>query len=230
MPKTYSQDLRDRVIDAVVRAGMSSRAAARRYEISESVAVKWLERSARDRGSAMAAIGLPSSCRTGIFSRPRGRRRPISRFRRFATVFFPTGGSRPTLADRSNSRNRESSRDDRQWCQRHSCSQLPDLRRRANDSAEHHGCAQSDGASGPARLAMPRGVIRIELDCWSGSHGAPPASSLWGRNAAVDHDSAAAISFRRPAVRGSCGDNPPLPQVLASEPLFLKAAASPAEV
>jgi transposase len=48
VPKPYSQDLRDRVIDAVERAGMSRRAAARRYEISESVAVKWLERYRRD--------------------------------------------------------------------------------------------------------------------------------------------------------------------------------------
>ena len=35
MPKPYSQDLRDRVIDAVERGEMSRRAAARRYEISE---------------------------------------------------------------------------------------------------------------------------------------------------------------------------------------------------
>jgi putative transposase len=42
MPKPYSQDLRDRVIDAVERGEMSRRAAARRYEISESVAIKWL--------------------------------------------------------------------------------------------------------------------------------------------------------------------------------------------
>jgi transposase len=48
MPKPYSQDLRDRVIDAVERGGMSRRAAARRYEISESVAIKWLERVERD--------------------------------------------------------------------------------------------------------------------------------------------------------------------------------------
>ncbi len=44
MPKPYSQDLRDRVIDAVERDGMSCRGAARRYEVSESIAVKWLER------------------------------------------------------------------------------------------------------------------------------------------------------------------------------------------
>jgi transposase len=47
MPKRYSQDLRDRVIDAVKKSGMSRRAAARRYEISESIAVKWLERLER---------------------------------------------------------------------------------------------------------------------------------------------------------------------------------------
>ena len=59
MAKPYSQDLRDRVIDAVKRGEMSRRAAARRYEISESVAIKWLER-VRESLSDMAAIGLPS--------------------------------------------------------------------------------------------------------------------------------------------------------------------------
>ena len=48
MAKPYSQDLRERVIDAVKRGEMSRRAAARRYEISESVAIKWLERVERD--------------------------------------------------------------------------------------------------------------------------------------------------------------------------------------
>ena len=42
MAKPYSQDLRDRVIDAVERGKMSHRAAGRRYGISESVAIKWL--------------------------------------------------------------------------------------------------------------------------------------------------------------------------------------------
>jgi transposase len=57
MPKAYSQDLRDRVIDAVERDGMSCRAAARRYEISESVAVKWLERYQRDGSRAPVGHG-----------------------------------------------------------------------------------------------------------------------------------------------------------------------------
>ena len=47
MPKPYSQDLRDRVIDAVERGKMSRRAAGRHYEVSESVAIKWLERVER---------------------------------------------------------------------------------------------------------------------------------------------------------------------------------------
>ena len=46
MPKAYSQDLRDRVINAVER-GMSRRAAARRFGVSESIAVKWLQRLKR---------------------------------------------------------------------------------------------------------------------------------------------------------------------------------------
>jgi transposase len=48
MPKPYSQDLRDRVIDAGERGEMSRRAAARHYAVSPSVAVKWLERVERD--------------------------------------------------------------------------------------------------------------------------------------------------------------------------------------
>lgn len=44
MARNYSQDLRDRVIDAVVGEGMSRRAAARRFGVSESSAVKWLQR------------------------------------------------------------------------------------------------------------------------------------------------------------------------------------------
>ena len=48
MPKPFSQDLRNRVIDAVRKGGMSCRAAARRYEVSELTAIKWLERYRRD--------------------------------------------------------------------------------------------------------------------------------------------------------------------------------------
>ena len=48
MPKPYSQDLRNRVIDAVERGADESPAQrARRYAISESVAIKWLERVER---------------------------------------------------------------------------------------------------------------------------------------------------------------------------------------
>jgi len=43
MGKAYSQDLRDRVIEAVEK-GMSCRAAARRFGVSESTAIKWVQR------------------------------------------------------------------------------------------------------------------------------------------------------------------------------------------
>ena len=43
----YSQDLRDRVIDAVAHGGMSRRGAAERFGVSESVAIKWVERFER---------------------------------------------------------------------------------------------------------------------------------------------------------------------------------------
>ena len=48
MPKAYSQDLRERVIEAVTEGAMSRRSAARRYGVSESVAVKWLQAYERE--------------------------------------------------------------------------------------------------------------------------------------------------------------------------------------
>ncbi len=44
MASSYSQDLRDRVIDAVEKEGMSRRAAALRFGVSESSAIKWVRR------------------------------------------------------------------------------------------------------------------------------------------------------------------------------------------
>ena len=46
MPKPYFQDLPNRVIDAVEKGGMSCRAAARRYEVSKSTAIKGLSATA----------------------------------------------------------------------------------------------------------------------------------------------------------------------------------------
>ena len=43
MPKSYSGDLRERVIEAV-EGGASRREAAERFEVSVSSAVKWLKR------------------------------------------------------------------------------------------------------------------------------------------------------------------------------------------
>ncbi len=43
MVRPYSQDLRQRVIAAVEEEGLSRREASRRYRISDSSAVKWLQ-------------------------------------------------------------------------------------------------------------------------------------------------------------------------------------------
>jgi putative transposase len=39
----YSLDIRERVVGAVVEEGMSRRAAARRFKVSDSSAIKWVE-------------------------------------------------------------------------------------------------------------------------------------------------------------------------------------------
>ena len=101
MPKPYSQDLRDRVIDADrEEVETSRREAARRYEISESVAVKWLERLERKAPESRLATGghRASSARPiRNLSRRRGPRNRTSRFRRFAIAFRLSDGSKLTL-------------------------------------------------------------------------------------------------------------------------------------
>ncbi len=56
MPKPYSQDLRDRVIGAV-EGGSSARSAGRLFGVSESVAIKWVERWRRTGSSAAKRMG-----------------------------------------------------------------------------------------------------------------------------------------------------------------------------
>lgn len=50
MPRAYSVDLRDRVISAVERDGLTCRQAARRFDVSVSSAIKWVRRY-RDTGA-----------------------------------------------------------------------------------------------------------------------------------------------------------------------------------
>jgi transposase len=51
MPKSYSQDLRERVIEAV-EMGASRHEAADRFEVSVSSAVKWLQRWRKSKSAA----------------------------------------------------------------------------------------------------------------------------------------------------------------------------------
>ena len=57
MAGAYSQDLRDLVIDAVAHGGMSRRGAAERFGVSDSVAVKWVERFERTGSRSASQMG-----------------------------------------------------------------------------------------------------------------------------------------------------------------------------
>ena len=56
MPRAYSIDLRERVI-ATVEAGWSAREAARRFDISASTAIKWVQRWRRSGSVAAQPMG-----------------------------------------------------------------------------------------------------------------------------------------------------------------------------
>jgi transposase len=53
MPGAYSEDLRERVIAAATKTGSSIRKVARRFEVSASSAIKWVQRW-RENGSMVA--------------------------------------------------------------------------------------------------------------------------------------------------------------------------------
>lgn len=57
MARAYSQDLRDRLILAVEREGLSRRAAARRYSVSDATAVRWMQAHRQGRRAALAQGG-----------------------------------------------------------------------------------------------------------------------------------------------------------------------------
>jgi transposase len=57
MANPYSMDLRERVVGAVFRGGMSARAAAVRFGVSESSAIKWVRRQRETGSVAPSQIG-----------------------------------------------------------------------------------------------------------------------------------------------------------------------------
>jgi putative transposase len=57
MTRAYSQDLRDRVIAAVEREGLSRRQAARRYRISDTAAIRWVQAWRQGRSRPLAQGG-----------------------------------------------------------------------------------------------------------------------------------------------------------------------------
>jgi transposase len=59
MIRSYSLDLRTRVV-AAVEGGMSRRGAARHFAVSESSAVRWAGRAAREGSCAARRLGRPA--------------------------------------------------------------------------------------------------------------------------------------------------------------------------
>jgi len=57
MPKPYSQDLRERVLRAVVETGVSCHEAAATFEVSPSSAIKWVARWRRTGSVAAKPMG-----------------------------------------------------------------------------------------------------------------------------------------------------------------------------
>jgi transposase len=57
MSAALSADLRSRLIDAVLKEGMSRRAAAQRFGVSESAAIKWVQRVERTGSRQAKRVG-----------------------------------------------------------------------------------------------------------------------------------------------------------------------------
>lgn len=75
MPRAYSEDLRSRVVMSVVEEGLSRRAAARRYGVSDSAAIKWV-----------AAYRASGRTRALAMGRPRGLK--LERYRDFIVTYM----------------------------------------------------------------------------------------------------------------------------------------------
>lgn len=57
MVRPYSLDLRERVIEAVMRGGMSARGAAARFDVAESSAIRWVSRYRTSGSAAPSQMG-----------------------------------------------------------------------------------------------------------------------------------------------------------------------------
>ena len=67
MGRAYSNDLGDRVVQAVEKVGMSSSAAARRYGVARSTAMLWIQRY-RETGDVSASpMGRPKGMKVAAF-------------------------------------------------------------------------------------------------------------------------------------------------------------------
>ena len=66
MVRAYSEDLRIRVIRAVEEDGISARGAGRRYDVSESAAIKWVQRFRQDGSVSAHKMGRPRGLKVAV--------------------------------------------------------------------------------------------------------------------------------------------------------------------
>lgn len=67
MSRAYSNDLRRRVVHAVVQEGMSASAASRRFGVARSTAILWLQRYRKTGDVSASRIGRPKGMKVAVF-------------------------------------------------------------------------------------------------------------------------------------------------------------------
>jgi transposase len=67
MPRAYSEDLRQRVVCAVIEEGMSASAAAHRFGVGRSTAIIWLQRFRREGTVAPSPMGRPKGMKVARY-------------------------------------------------------------------------------------------------------------------------------------------------------------------
>lgn len=67
MSRAYSEDLRQRVVSAVVEEGMSASAAARRFGVARSTAIIWLQRFRREGTVSPRPVGRPKGMKVAAY-------------------------------------------------------------------------------------------------------------------------------------------------------------------
>jgi transposase len=168
MPKVYSGDLRERVIETVA-SGASRREAAERFEVSVSSAIKWLQRWRESRSAA-----------------PKPRGGSVSPLEKFASAILALVAEQPdltlveTVAELRKRRIKTSRSSLWRFLDRHSITLKKKACRRPSSSAPMSRSRADGGCESKACLILPgwcSSMRRRSARTWCGSTGARFAAS-----------------------------------------------------